>query len=566
MVAEMKHFINGIEIRPVNADSIGIRLDFTGDAEEAELNTDSIVLTNEAYSLVNSHVSTLGLFEGVPYKIQMGTLEIEYFINLTQTAKLSDSEIECQIQKTRATNWFMKRANSTSWEVVNKKTPITGGFDLPYIIVKDNQVELLIMLSISTYSLTRELIQATRDLVDLIAAGASALTPVPTAGDVIAFALKVAAQIVYTSAILIALIKVITQLIELICPKVRYLKANKVKSLLQQGAAHFGYQFSSTLLDEIPQLTLLPVPLVNDNTDIFSVIIGNDTTYFNKPYPSAMDTTPNVGDLFEAVKKWCNGKIRVIGNTVHLERRDYWYNLSSQSIINTLNLQDRRENQNTFNFGEVWKRYYTHYLFDYKDTHTVNKIRGIQSEKSTEPINVVNPEMVTITGLVDIQYQWSLAARKNELNITEKALFDVATLGDSVISFFGGNSSFAATVSGRIGVMQISEQHFTNTKLMFTIGGKQPSNYLDYIGADAVYDRYHFINEVDKNLKEIATASIPFAPKQFENLLNNNVLFDEGGNQLEILTFEYVNAAAEAEIEFSVFSDKGVNTQTITIL
>jgi len=63
----MKHYINGIEIRPQNADVIGIRLDFTGDWEEAELNVDSITLTNEAYTKINQSVSQLGLFEGVPF-------------------------------------------------------------------------------------------------------------------------------------------------------------------------------------------------------------------------------------------------------------------------------------------------------------------------------------------------------------------------------------------------------------------------------------------------------------------------------------------------------------------
>lgn len=567
----MKHYINGIEIRPKNADVIGVRLDFTGDWEEAELNVDSITLTNEAYSEVMSHVAQLGLFEGIPYTVTIGTLQLDYFVNMTQSAQFSDSAVECKIQRRRATNWFMQRANATSWEVVHRNSPITGAFDVPYIIVRDNQVELLVMLAISTYSLTKELIAAVRDLVDVTRGFIQAITPNPTApplpppGAIIAYALQLAAQIVYTAAVLIALIKVVKDLIELICPKVRYLKGQKVKNLLQQGCAYFGYNFESTLLDAIPQLTILPVPMVDTNPSIFNILLGNSTTYYNLPYPTSMDTVPNVGDLLTSVKQWCNGKIRVIGNTVHLERRDYWYNLASQSVVNTLNQQAVRENSYTYNFGEMWKRHYSHYLFDLADTHTINSIAGIQSEKSTEPITVVNSDLVTITGLVDIQYNFALASRKNELTYIEKQLLILAQLGDTVINFFGGNSSLASLVTGRIGVMQISQQYFTNTKMMYTVGGKQPANYLDYIGAPVVYDNYHAIDQVAENLKELAKSEIPFSQTQLDSLLLNNVLFDQSGNKLEILTFEYVSDAAEAEIEYSVYSDKGTNTKTVTI-
>jgi len=568
----MKHEINGIEIAPLNADKIGIRLDFTGDADDAVLNVDSITLTNEAYTLINQSVAQYGLFQGIPYTVKLGTLTLEYFVNLTENAQFSDSSVTCTIVKRRSTGWFMTQANATSWELLHSKTPITGEIKIPYVIVKDNQVETLITLALTGYALTKELIQAIKDVSEMTAATTQAATPnagVPPSldtGDIIALALKIAAQIIYIAAITIALIKVITQLIELISPRVRYLKGNKVKSLLTQGAAYFGYSFSSTLLDAIPQLTICPVPLQSTNLDIFNVIIGNTTTYFNKHYPSAMDTTPNIGDLFTEVKKWCNGKIRVIGNVVHLERRDYWYTQMSGTIVNTLNLQDKRENSHTYNFGDMWKRYYTHYLFDYADVNTINNIQGIQSEKSTEAISTNNSDIVTIKGLVDLQYNWSLAARKNKLNVAETVLVEITDQVDSLINTLGGNSSLSALITSKIGVMQISKQHFTNTKLMYTVGGRQPANYIDYIGANAVYYTYHYINQVSLNLKEIGSATIPFSPTQLQQLINNNVVTDEQGNKLEILTFEYISEGAQAEIEYQMPSTLGTNTKTITIL
>lgn len=571
---EMKHFVNGVEVMPANAENIGIRLDFTGDAKEAELNVDSIVLTNEAYSAVMSHLNgSLGLFEGIPYNVEIGALQLDYFIDLTEGAKFSDSQVEVKIKKRRAVDWFVSQANATSFELINSKQPITGAFDIPYVIVKDNQLELLVMLSISTYTLTKELIEATKDLVTMVTSPTiEASTPnagVPPSmnlGAIITAVLKIGAQLVYTTAIALALYQTVSQLIELICPKVRYLNGNKVKDLLTQGCNFLGYKFESNLLDNLSGLTILPVPLVQNNESIFDVLIGNSTTAYNKPYPSASDSVSTLGALIDEMKKFGNATLKVIGDTVYLERWDFWQNVSSQSFVNTLNLQDKRENEYTYNFNECWKRYYLHYQFDPQDTHTMDKLGGLQAEYSTEPINTLNSDIVLIKGFVDTALNFSLGYRKDKLTFVEKSALKVAQLCDSVVSSLGGSSSLSNKVNARIGVLQISQQYFSKTKLMYVVGNRQSPDYLNFIGATALYNNYHYINQIDENLQEISTSEIPFAPKQIEALIQNNYIFDQTGTQYRILTFDWVNGSQKANVEYSVKSSKGTNTKTIQIL
>ena len=571
---EMKHFVNGVEVMPANAENIGIRLDFTGDAKEAELNVDSIILTNEAYSAVMSHLNgSLGLFEGIPYNVEIGTLQLDYFIDLTEGAKFSDSQVEVKIKKRRAVDWFISQANATSFELINSKIPITGAFNVPYVIVKDNQLELLVMLSISTYTLTKELYEATKDLITMVTSPTiEASTPnvgVPPSmnlGAIITAVLKIAAQLVYTTAIALALYQTVSQLIELICPKVRFLNGNKVKDLLTQGCNFLGYKFESNLLDNLSGLTILPVPLVQNNESIFDVLIGNSTTAYNKPYPSASDSVSTLGSLIDEIKKFGNATLKIIGDTVYLERWDFWQNVSSQNFVNTLNLQDRRENEYTYNFNECWKRYYLHYQFDPQDTHTMDKLGGLQSEHSTEPINTVNSDIVLIKGFVDTALNFSLGYRKDKLTFVEKSALVLAQLCDSVVSTLGGSGSLSQNVNARIGVLQISQQYFSKTKLMYIVGNRQSPDYLTKIGAPALYDNYHFINQIDQNLQEIATSEIPFAPKQIEALIQNNYIFDQTGTQCRILTFDWVNGSQKANIEYSVKSSKGTNTKTIKII
>ena len=60
-IIETNYFINGQAIRPVNADEIGFKMDFTKGWTEAELTVDSIVLANKAKALVLETRSDLWL-------------------------------------------------------------------------------------------------------------------------------------------------------------------------------------------------------------------------------------------------------------------------------------------------------------------------------------------------------------------------------------------------------------------------------------------------------------------------------------------------------------------------
>ena len=385
-------------------------------------------------------------------------------------------------------------------------------------------------------------------------------------GDIVALVLKIAAQAIYTTAVALALTSNVLKLIELFVPKVRYFNAMKVKDLLTQGSAFLGKQFESTALDSLQGMTILPVPLQKLNKSIFDYYIGDLVSQFNKPYPTAMDySVSTIGGLFEEVRKAINGKIFINGNTVRLERRDYNWTISNKTFKNTLNIQAKRENQRTYNFGETWKRYLLHYNYDITDSHTMDKIKGQIVEKSTEPITSINSDLVTIKGFADVNIGLSLGYRKNDLNFVEKRLLEFAELADSVANSFGANSSLSDKITGRIGVLQISQQHFGNTKLLYTIGGKQPANFTDYIGADALYNKFHFINEVKTNFKSIEKSTIPFAPIQLEALNENNVMFDDDGNELEILTFEWINGAHQANVELAQKSNLAFNTKTITL-
>tara|TARA_R110002051_G_scaffold48130_1_gene94752 strand:- start:29 stop:1753 length:1725 start_codon:yes stop_codon:yes gene_type:complete len=567
---ESRHFINGTEIRPKDADKIGIKLDWTADAQEAELSVDSLILENKAKKLVLDHIDTLGVFEGIPYTYQINNLTIDYYLKLIDDPKISgvgDSAIEVNIHRRRSVNKFWEDANGLSFESCNLTHPFVTQ-DIPYLIVKDNQVEMLIMLGISAYTLTKALIEGIRDLIVAITDFIKIISvgTVVNVGQIISAALLLIARIIYVAALIIALIDITKQIIELIFPPIRYFKGASVQELCQKACAKLGYTFESSIIDNMTELTILPVPLIKGETSIIEKLFTLDTGYHTKGYPTARDSAVSTfGRLLNVLKGMFNAKVRVLNGVVMLERRDFWELNAGVQIKRTLNLQGIRENQWGYNSGDWWKRYYMHYLWDSTDFHTMDRLGDLDTEYSTEPVSVVNADLVSIRGLVDIAIPFSFATRKDYLTWVEKEALKFAKLADSVISFFGGNSALQSKVKGRVGVTMIGQQYFSNTKIMFQTGGRQPEDYRDKIGADTLYQTYHTINQVKENFKRHYSEVIPFSTSDFEMLLDNNYVTDENGVLLEILTLEWTNEGKEAEILYAIDSNEGDNTKTIRI-
>jgi hypothetical protein len=565
----VEHYINNSQIYPVNGDEIGFSLDFTGDPKEAELNTDAIVLANDARALVLDHITNgAGIFEGIPYTIKIGSVTLEYFIDLTDNLRINDSSIEVNIKRRKAANYFFYQADALSFELLNKKQPITGMIDVPYVIIKDNQIVLLITLGLTTYSLTQATIEAVRDAAEAVADFVETLPLLPAnAGAVIAAGIKAAARIVYAAALIIALINLVTQIIELIFPPVRYFKASYFRQLLAQGCAYLGYNFSSTLLDQYSQLAFLGTPTKDTNKSIFEDLITVLNQPFTKGYPSAFDTTDSLGGMIRALEDWLYAETRIIGNTVYFEDVNFWYTQAGVQIINTLSLQDIREDSYTYNLGEAWQRKYLSYTLDPSDLHTLDKTAEVDAEYHTQLISPVNSDLSTIKGFSRVDVPYALGSRKEKLTFVENIGLGLAIFADAVANIFGANSNLAAQVKGRIGVLQISQQFYRIPKALWVgSNGRQPANYLDIIGADAIYNARHTGSQVKENFKRVYSATIPFSDENFTALLNNNVVTDQNGQQLEILTFEWINEARQAEITYTISaSSEANNIETIKI-
>jgi len=554
----MRHFLNEIEISPRNREEIGVISDYTGNPEVLNINVDTIVLPREAYDIVKNHVATIGLFEGIPYRVQMANgINLNYYVDLTENPIFRSYECELKIKRRKATDSFFDNADGTSFELMLKKGVNFPTFKVPYLIVRDNQLELAVTLSLALFSMTQAAIQAIKDLATTISDGVSAFTPsvgvtgpVVNVGAIAAYFMNVVIQTIYVASLLIAITAMATKLFSLIFPKVRNLLGCKLRDLIAVGCNFLGYQLDSTLLDGL-NMTVLPVPLVRDRKGIFKFVPDDLIQPFNKGVPSSSDTTSTLGSLIRAVEETYNAKTKVIDGVVYIERWDYWESITTNQLAPAMVIQADRVDEYTYNAQDVWKRYYIHYQLDAMDLNTMDELYNFHdAEYSTEPINVVNSDLVNIKGLMDVSVPFALGQRKEALNWLEliaKGLFSVI---DALTGLFGGGTNLVPKIDARIGVLVISQNFFTVTKLLYTINGKQPANFSEYVSAGALWANYHYINQIIENSWKIKSeVRLRIMEEDFVTLLNNNWA-EINGVVCEILKLEWIDEKSLATITY----------------
>ena len=555
----MKHFLNGIEISPRNRNEIGIVSDFTGNPDILSLTTDAMKLTRESMEIIQNHIQTIGLFEGIPYRVELdGGVVLNYYVDLTEGLTMRDHEIEIKIKKRLSKDHFFDDANGTSFELMLSKGVNFNTIDIPYFIIVDNQVETALMLGISLYVMTEQTISAGKELVESISEIIQAVTPsvgvgvVMDTGDIIVAVLKSIARLIYFALLIVALLQLATKMFVLLFPPQRKMKGIKFKELLEKSCAFLGYTFQSTIFDTQSGWTLLPVPLTKQRKSIFEWLPDEFFASFNKGVPSSSDTTATLGAFIDAVETMFNAITHVNNGVVRIERRDWWMNQTTNQILPAMVLQSERSDEYTFNTDEQWKRYYIHYQLDMSDLHNVDSplYDFHDAEFSCEPTNIVNADLVMIKGLNDVQIPFALGARKSKLNWLELYAKLVMEMVDALTGLFGSGTNYAQQIGDRKNSLMISQQFFSVTKVLYTTNGRQAENFTDFVSAKALWNNFHHINQIQENDWITKTnARIRMTSNDFVNLLANNYA-EIDGELCEILNVEWIDESNHAQITY----------------
>ena len=559
----IKYYLNGTECNPLNKDNVQYRFDFTDrKIRDLELSVDSLEFVGEDKTVIENWVNTYGNFVGIPLDIVYSNgLTVKYILSVDTT---ETNTIKTKCKRYRGIDNFFDNANGMTFSAIQWNESDFSYID--YVIIPENQSMYYISLALATFSLAQELAKSIQEIAEAIADIVKASTPVglpipaPDFGAIAVAIIKLLARIVYAIFIVIALIRVATELINIIFPAIRQFKCISYKTLIDKGCQRLGYSLSSTLLNNLSGLTVIPVPLRPKQPQVFRELFAPQSLAFTNGFPATRDVIPTLGRAIEEIENIFNAKTKVSNGVVTIEQEMLFEQNPQGEIPLSFNLQDKIESKSTDNKSDIFKRLVASYQIDPIDLNTFDDQQKTLYEISSEVI--VNPDnnLVKIEGFDNVDIPFARATNKESLNFVEKSAKAFAI----AIDLFCG-SSLASQVEARKNCMQISSQYFGITKLAYLNGTKLHSNQNQFIGCDVIVEDYHFSRFIENGQKELIEA-LPVAMTESEmfEILNNNFITLTDGRVIDIQRLNWSEIDNMAIIDVAI-RKQSINEKTIVI-
>ena len=554
-------YLDGQPCEPYNRQDIKYSIDYTQRRRlsEFEITIDVLEFVREDYERIFNWLRTYGRYQGMPLDVQFSNGLIQrYYLDFTDPAMVwTDTNITVKVKRRNATINFFDDADSLVFEVVNNRGKfLPSDFtDVEYIIIPPNREIYFITISLTTFQLAQQLAQAVKDVQEAIADLTAVLPPVPgNAGLIAAAAIKVAARLAYTIAITIALIRLVSDLVKLIFPPIRKFKAISYRNLIKRSCEALGYTLQSNVLDELANVVVLPVPLRPNNFSVIREVFAPQSLAFTNGYPSALDTIPTLGTAISTLEEIFNLTTVVNEKVVRIERNDAFNNVDGEPIPLAYNLQNQKQEERKFN-DEFWKRKLMFWAKDGADFNTFDDRNNTIVEFDTSVQVSPHEDIQLLRGLEQVPTNFSRGTRKDGLDFIEKS---VKVLTKAVDLFTGG--AISNLINNRVGVMIVSQQYFSNTKLLLMQGTKISANDKKFLDPETIINNYHQNLRVVNNTTEvIENMPIRMDELNFLQFVNKNFVTLSSGETAELKFLEWSENDHEASATFEVDSDYATN-------
>lgn len=585
-MAEIRHFINGQDLgEPRNWQDLEITVDWLNKTESGAINVSDLAFVREANEYLQKRIMNglnggVGLFEGEPYEIVVGDIQnpkfrFEGYLDFTEDlTSIGGQEIICSLKRKKGEDWLNDVADSFSYASLYDEGIISDSdfVRVPYVINFIPDGLQIIMLSMSIYMMTKELIENIQALADSIADLVDAATPVigvgvgfgavaVTAWDIgnfILATLKTIARIAYMIAMVAAIIELVDALFTELLPAKRYHLGMTFRKLLEKGCEKLGLQFSSS----IQELNWTHIPRKSNKGG------EKDSDGLEVGYPSNTGPIYLFGDSIRILKEAFNADFRISNGVFYFERKDSFKFPSSYQVPSFFNNQERLHQQFKLNTDEMVSNYNIFWQLDSQDQNTLVNNEGRVFQAITEPIAVNNPEFVNIKNLVQVSLPFSVGLEKRELTTVEEVAKTLASIVDGITGVFGGGTNYASQIRNRIGSLLLSSHYLTFGKVVVMNGQNLANNQRELVSATALYNKYHFINSfaeingVHNQYFRYLEQQVPMSLEEFCLLLENNLTRDSEGNEIVIEKVIYNPYDTKAIIDYRV-RKKYTNNLTI---
>jgi hypothetical protein len=573
-MADLRHKWVGVEIEePRNWDQLEISHDFLGRQEEASVNLTTLEFAGDtAIEMIqrvkNGLSGGVGIFEGDKYEVEVGeagnpAFVFEGFLDYADGVEIKGcDEISVPIKKENGVDWLEGVADGFSFRYLHDEGVITSSdfVKVPYVInyVPDNMQ--LVVLGMSLFMMTKELIQLIQDIADAISETINAATPnvglgvTWDVGDVIWVVLKTLARIAYAVAIVIGIKNLIEEIIEQLIPKKRYHLGMRLYTLFERACDHLGLGFSSQLLTERYDWVLIP-PKGHKGGEAPEGFTGN---FVERGVPGADEPYDTFKDLIIKWSEYLYADFKIINNVFHFERADNWDSQGNFVIPDFFTDQKALKDVFKPNTSEMISNYNIYWAYDTQDQNTLDRQDGRVFQAITEPNIETNRKYRNIKGLESVGIQASLGLRKDELTKVEEVVKDLAGFVDTLTGLFGSGTNYAQQIEERKGSLLLSSHFLTVPKMVVMKGNKLASNQRDLLSAQRLWNELHYISslaEVNGHHNQwlrYEKVKVPFCIEDFVSLMDNNYCQDSEGKSAMVERLKWRSWENWAEIDYRI--------------
>ena len=545
---------------PIEWEEAVIRANYENNSIQPQLETEDFAFTLEAREFILEWIKSGRIFEGMPFKLTLRNINSKVFtfdsmidFTLGYRDLIEDGKIEVSLSDPAGLDNFFNQIGTITYGYLESigKIGSSDYSNLDYVVEKPFNLLEIMTTSIVIYLMVKEVQESIARIAEQVAniISKTATGPFGPVGSAIYSIAIAILNIVYTVAIVIAIIDLMNNLLSSFLTLKREHKVLNIKRALEVVCQHFGYNFITSVA-EFSNVAYLPSNQQVDTKDKLGFIKLPKGT--EKGIPNASDIGYNCSEMFDIAKKACDGKFAIIGNDIHLRPKSdpFWLKNS------TFELPPVLIEQKTTNIEDLESTKLIRFVTDLNDDYTIDNYTGTSIEIKTDLISIGNPRNNTLKGFFEVNLGCALATRKNELNAFERLLKSTASIVDDVTSVLGGRTSFASKIKTRVGVMKQSQNWNSIPKLVYMSGSTIPKDHRSLWSAPVIYNKYYqdesFVNGNFRGQKEVYNdVTIPFGFEQYKKLINNSYFFFLG-QEAKIINFEWTMGEDTALINFWV--------------
>lgn len=559
---------------------------FTNASPSATIQSISFEFVGEVAKKINGYCAKglaggYGMLEGLPLKISLGTTEVfNGVLDLPNASSLYECDIvKIPLKQNKKIDWLNDTAHSFSFAYLKSIGAITPSDykKTPFLVTSLPDMPQLTMLFLEEFTLIYQVAKEIENLSILIGqlagdAGSTAGTLGGDTGILIATIAEIVLEIIYIGTLLLGILFTTEQILDQIVQTKRYKYCMRVEDLMKKACQFLGITFSSTILDSSSpyhNLTIMPKKMVippsggfkytplgrlfsNPTGPIWADIRGDEQAnanaygYFDGTFKKLLN---DFDQVFNSKPVFFNNKLT--------EEEVHFYNVLSGFVMPNEGDQGYTYNYPApygINASELASTYELRWMLDSSDENTIHRYEGTTCEVLIQPNTIGQSGNLLLPGLTQDEMPFSLAKRKDYLNIAEQAVNSLlgniadilnsmsgvfnaiaSKVNDAINTFGVGNSSAIPTIptivlpSLKVGYLELSGITFENQKMF--IGTDSGGDWLIHpdnqklLAASTIMQTFHGKNLLSRGnqWKLYKGKKCKMCANEFLSLIDNNV-------------------------------------------